>query len=79
MKARIVDIAELKRKPEEREAEELLNQLSPGKAIEITLTGNETARTIARLYRNTAKNLQKEVRVTTKDKGAKVIVIPKGC
>lgn len=74
MKARIVDLAELKRKPEEREAEELLTQLSAGKAIEVVLTGNETARRIARLYRDAARKLQKEVRVTTREKGTKVIV-----
>lgn len=74
MKARIVDVAELKKTPEEREAEELLKQLGTGKAIEITLAGDETPRTVARLYRVSAKRLQKEIRVRTIEKGAKVIV-----
>ena len=78
MKARIVDIAEVKKTPEEREAEELLSQLAPGKAIEITLTGNDTPKRIARLYRYTAKRLRKYVRIETIEKGTKLLVYLKG-
>lgn len=74
MKTRIIDVAELKKKPEERQAEELFEQLRPGKAVEVTLTGDETPRKIARIFRNTAKRLQKEIRVTTRDKGQRVII-----
>ena len=67
MKARIVDIAEVRKSPEERETEQLLNQLSPGKAIEITLTENETPKKIIRLYRHVSKRMRKMVRIETKD------------
>ena len=78
MKARIVDMAELKKKPEVREAEDLLQQLTGGKAIEVTVTGSDTVRKTARLFREAAKTLQKEVRVTTREKGAKVVITLKG-
>ena len=72
MKARIVDLAELKKRPEQREAEQLLTQLSPGKAIEVTLAGDETPRKVSRLYRRAAESLGKEIRVMTKE--GKIIV-----
>lgn len=72
MKTRIIDLAELKKRPEEREAEQFLNQLSPGKAIEVTLVGEETPRKVSRLYRKAAGNLGKDVRVMTKQ--GKVII-----
>lgn len=72
MKARIIDIAELKKRPEEREAQDLLNQLNPEKAIEITLTGQETTRKAARIYRKVAQSLGKDIRVNTKE--GKIIV-----
>ena len=75
MRTRIIDIAELKKKPEEREAEQFLNQLSPDKAIEVTPIGQETPRKVARLYRKVARNLGKDIRVRTR--GEKVIVILK--
>ena len=78
MKARIVDIAEVRKSPEEREAEQLLNQLSPGKAIEITLTENETPKKIIRLYRHVSKRMRKTVRIETMDHGAKLLVYLKG-
>ena len=74
MKARIVDIDEIKKTPEEREAEELIGQLVPGKAIEITLTEGETPKRITRLYRYAAKNLRTRVRIDTLDRGAKLLV-----
>lgn len=67
MKAKIIDIEELKKKPELREAEQLLNQLTTGKAIEVTLTEKETPRKVSRLYRKAAGNLGKQVRVMTKE------------
>lgn len=67
MKAKIVDLAELKKKPQEREAEQFLNQLGPDKAIEVTLTGEETPRKVSRLYRKAATRLGKEVRVISKE------------
>ena len=72
MKARIVDLAEIKKKPEQREAEQLLTQLSPGKVIEVTLAGDETPRKVSRLYRKAAESLGKEIRVMTKE--GKIIV-----
>ena len=77
MKARIIDVSELKKKPEEREAEQLLEQLTLGKAIELIPSGNETPRRLARLFRDAAKRVQKEIRVTTKDKGQKLIIVLK--
>ena len=74
MKARIVDIAEIKMTLEEREAEELLNQLVPGKAIEITLTGDDTPKKVARIYRYTAKRLRKWVRIENMERGTKLLV-----
>ena len=74
MKARIVDVAEIRKTPEEREAEELLNQLGPGKAIEIALGNGDTPKRIGRLYRCTAKNMGKMVRIETMDKGKKLLV-----
>ena len=74
MKARIVDIAEIKKTPEEREAEELLNQLEPGKAIEISLGEGDTPKKVARLYRYTAKRLRKMVRIDTWDRGTKLLI-----
>ena len=78
MKTRIVNIADVKKTAEEREAEEPLNQLAPGKAIEITLTGNDTPKRVARLYRYAAKRLRKFVRIETIEKGAKLLVYFKG-
>ena len=74
MKARIVDIEEIKKTPEEREAEDLLNQLAPGNAIEITFADNDTPKKIARLFRHTAKRLRKYVRIETMDNGSKLLV-----
>ena len=72
MKARIIDISELKKKPEQREAEQLLNQLSPSKAIEVTLSEKETPRKVSRIYRRAAEDLGKTIRVATKE--GKIIV-----
>lgn len=72
MKAKIIDVEELKKKPEQREAEQFLSQLSPGKAIEVTLTEQETPRKVSHLYRKAAGNLGKDIRVMTKE--GKVIV-----
>ena len=74
MKARIVDIEEIKKTADEREAEELLNQLGPGKAIEITLADNDTPKKIARLFRHTSKRLRKYVRIETMDNGARLLI-----
>ena len=74
MKTRIVDLADLKMTSEEREAEDLLNQLEPGKAIEITLTENERPKKVSRLYRDTAKRLKKYVRIEAIDHGEKLLV-----
>ncbi len=72
MKTRVIDIAELKKKPGEREAEQFVNQLKSDNALEVTPTGKETPRKIARLYRKVANGLGKEVRVMTK--AEKVII-----
>lgn len=48
----MIDIAEVRKSPEEREAGQLLNQLSRGKAIEITLTENETPKRILAFMRS---------------------------
>ena len=75
MKTRIVDISEMEKEPEEREAEEVLNQICPGKAVGVTLTGEETRRKITRLYRKAARNLQKKIRVMNRE--GKVIIVLK--
>ncbi len=72
MKAKLIDLEELKKKPEQREAEQLLTQLIPGKAIEVTLVGDETPRKVSRLYRRAAESLNKEIRVMTKE--GKIII-----
>lgn len=74
MKSRIVDLAEVKKTPEEREVEGLLGKLSLGKAIEITLTGGEAPKRVARLYREAARRLRKEIRIETLERGAKLLV-----
>ena len=74
MKARIVDMAEVRKTPEERQAEELLSQLSPGKAIEVTLDQDDTPKKISRLYRHTAGRLRMHVRIETLERGKKLLV-----
>lgn len=78
MKSRIVEIVEIKKTPEERQAEEMLNQLAPGKAVEVTLSDNEAPKKIIRIYRYSAKRLQKRVRIETLDRGAKLLIFLKG-
>ena len=72
MKARIIDLAELKKRPEQRDAEQLLTQLTAGKVIEVTLSENDTPRKVSHLYRKAADSVGKDVRVMTKE--GKVIV-----
>lgn len=74
MKARIVDISELGKKPEEQEAEEFLNQIGPGKAVELTITGEETRRQVTRLYRRAAESPEK---IRVMDREGKVIIVLK--
>ena len=74
MKVRIVDLIEVKLTPEEREAEGFLNQLEPGKAIEITLQNDEKPKFVSRIYRNTAKRLKKYVQIDAVEDGAKLLV-----
>ena len=74
MKARIVNLDDVRKTPEEREAEGLLGQLEPGKAVEITLDERERPKNIARLYRIAARRLRKYIRIETIDGGAKLLV-----
>ena len=67
MKARIIDLEDLKKSPEQREAEQLITQLTPGKGIEVTLAAGETSRKASRVYRKAAVKLGKEVRAMTKE------------
>ena len=73
-KVRIVNLIEVKLTPEEREAEAFLNQLEPGKAIEITLQNEDRPKIVSRLYRHTAKRLKKYVQIDAVENGAKLLV-----
>ena len=77
MKTRLIDLSELKKKPEEYQAEELLRQLTQNQAIEVTLTGHETSRKAARLFRRVAKGLGREVQVKTLEKGQRLAIMYK--
>ena len=60
MKAKIVDKADLKKSPEELEAERVLGQLNDQKAVEVTLDG-ESTRTIRRAFNKAAGTLGLEL------------------
>ena len=67
MKAKIVDISELKKNPQERDAEQYLSQLRNDNAIEVTLTGKDTVRKVARIYRKVAKTMNKDIRLRSRE------------
>ena len=73
MKARLVDKSELKKSPEERQAESLLRRLKADKAIEVRLDGT-SARTIRRTFSKVATNLALEIRLRTKDDRVYVVL-----
>lgn len=66
MKAKIIDKTELKKTPDERQAEGLLRRLEPDKAIEVTPDGS-SARTVRRLFSKCAVNLGMEIELKSKD------------
>lgn len=66
MKARIVDVADLKKTQAEKEAELLLKEFLQGKdnnkkAIEVILEAKETPRKINRIFRKAAATLGNEI------------------
>ena len=71
MKARIVDVADLKKTQAEKEAElllqEIFQQKDNKKAIEVLLERAETPRKINRIFRSAAATLGKEVRIRSKE------------
>jgi len=71
MKARIVDVADLKKTQAEREAEILLQGLlqhkDDKKAIEVILEQAETPRKVNRIFRRAAASLGKEIRIRSKE------------
>lgn len=66
MKAKIVDKRELKKSPEERQAESLLRGLTADKAIEVELDGT-SSRTIRRVFSKAGANLGLTLQMRTKD------------
>lgn len=78
MKARIVDVADLKKTQAEREAELLIQEMFQNKdgkkAIEVVLEQSETPRKVNRIFRKAAANLGKEIRIRTKDGRIQVMV-----
>ena len=66
MKAKLIDKTELKKTPDERQAEGLLRRLEPDKAIEVTPDGSST-RTIRRLFSKCAGTLGLEIELKSKD------------
>ena len=78
MKTRIVDVEDIKKTPEARTVEALLKKLEPETAIEITLTGGETSRSMARLCRYVANSLRQPVRTKTMWNGTELLVYLKG-
>lgn len=66
MKAKLIDKHELKKTPEERQAEGLLRRLAPDKAIEVTPDGSST-RTVRRLFSKCAANIGLDIELKSKD------------
>jgi len=69
MKAKIVNIADLKKTVAEREAERLLAELadSKDKAIEVILESAETPRKLSRIFRKAAQTLGKTITARAKE------------
>lgn len=69
MKAKIVNVTDLKKTVAEREAEQLLAQLadSKDKAIEVILESAETPRKISRIFRKAAQTLGKTITAKTRE------------
>ena len=71
MKARVVDVADLKKTQAEKEAElllqELLQKKDGSKAIEVILEPSETPRKINRIFRRAADSLGKEIRCRSRE------------
>ena len=76
MKAKIVSVTDLKKTVAEREAEQLLTQLSqqqdPNRAIEVILESPETPRKVSRIFRKAAETLGKTI--TTKTREGRLII-----
>ena len=72
MKAKIIDKSELKKTQLQREAEEVLGQLTTEKAIEIT-PGNTPVSTVRRAFRLAATSLGIEIRMRKKGDGIYVL------
>ena len=66
MKAKIVDKSELKKTPEERQAETLLRRLKVDNAIEVVPDGT-SARTVRRMFTKAATTLGLDIELRAKD------------
>lgn len=66
MKARIINISELKKSALEMEAESLLGRLTKEKTIEVT-PKPQSARTIKRAFNKAAATLSLEIRYRTRN------------
>ena len=71
MKARLMDVADLKKTQAEREAELLLQEMFQNtngkKAIEVVLEQAETPRKINHIFRKAAATIGKEIRIRSKE------------
>lgn len=63
LEARIIKLSDLKKTPQQREAERLLAQLGPDKAVEVTLKPSDSPRGVSNTFRRAAAEVGKEIRV----------------
>ena len=66
MKAHIISKADLKKTPDELQAERLLDQLTEDNAIEVMLNG-QSARTVRRIFTKGAESKGKVIHLRTKE------------
>lgn len=77
MKAKLIDVADLKKTDAEKQAEALLQQLfqeGNKKAIEVVLNDKETPRKVNNIFRRAAETLGKEIRIRSKE-GRTIILV----
>jgi hypothetical protein len=63
VEAKIVKISEVKKTPEEREAQRLLGQLGADTAIEVVLSASDSLRRVTSMFRRAAKASEKQIRI----------------
>jgi len=74
MEAKIIKLSELKKTPEEREAERLVSQLDAVNAIEVALGPSDSPRKVTSLFRRAAKTLGKQIRIRRRDDKVYVVL-----